>query len=123
MILQICSFLYVLPFCISDVIPFPTGSPLDLTVDQGQAKLINLPTISSYPKPSIQWQERISSNPILWNVIQSDVEKFEVTLSNDLVILETSLQDSDRMFKATAVNSHTGQRSDTRAYILKVQSK
>ena len=54
----------------------------DQPVELGQALTIQLPSIDSYPAPSVQWYN--GDTPI-----QEDASRYHVTLDNHLVILET----------------------------------
>ena len=39
------------------MVPFANAGNQEHSVNQGQAKIINLPPIDSYPEPNIQWYE------------------------------------------------------------------
>lgn len=43
---------------VSDMIPFANAGNQEKVVDQGQARVIDLPPIESYPQASIQWFEQ-----------------------------------------------------------------
>ena len=45
-------------FCCADMIPFANAGNQEKVVDQGQARVIDLPPIESYPQASIQWFEQ-----------------------------------------------------------------
>ena len=42
----------------ADMIPFANAGNQEKVVDQGQARVIDLPPIESYPQASIQWFEQ-----------------------------------------------------------------
>ena len=100
------------------MVPFANAGNQEKTVDQGQAKVIDLPPIDSYPAPSVRWFEGYGMP------IRPETQRYHVTLKNQLAILETRLNaDNNKLFKATALNSYTGQSSDSQTFVLKVQSK
>ena len=45
-------------FSCADMIPFANAGNQEKVVDQGQARVIDLPPIESYPPASIQWFEQ-----------------------------------------------------------------
>ncbi|XP_013386811.1 protein sidekick-2 isoform X2 [Lingula anatina] len=95
---------------------FPTRSTSeDVTVSEGSAAIINLPTINSYPAASVQWFEAgILINPASWT-------RHYVTLKNNLVVTETSQQDA-KSFHAVAKNTYLPQEErQTHNFILRVQ--
>ena len=90
----------------------------DQYVDQGQAKVINLPPIDSFPEPTIRWYEGYDQP------VPSESQRYHVTLNHQLVILETRLQsDNNNLYKATAHNGYTGDRSDSQTFVLHVRSE
>ena len=103
---------------VSDMVPFVNVGNQEKTVDQGQARIIDLPPIDSYPAPSIRWFEGFG------RPVPTESQRYHVTLHSQLVILETRLQsDNNNLYKATALNSYTGHSSDSQTFVLKVQSK
>lgn len=100
---------------LSDLTPFPHTLTREKTVDQGQACVIDLPPIDSYPPPNIQWLE--GSRQILKS------HRSHITLKNQLVLLETRIVDNNKVFHATATNPFTSQPTDSQNFILRVQSE
>ena len=56
-------------------------------------------------------------------VISFLVQRYHVSLQYQLVILESRQTDNNKLFKAMAVNSYTGQSSDSQTFVLKVQGR
>ncbi len=106
------------------MIPFSTSGSQDVTVDQGEAYILDLPPIQSYPSPIIQWFEiTVSGTSPQSRSILAEAQRYHITLKNQLVRLETRIQDNGKTFKARAMNSYTGQISESQQYVLHVQSK
>ena len=103
-------------FCISmaDMDLFQDDGAKDVIVNAGGASIIQLPSIESVPRPQIDW---IKSDLRL-NV---DGPNHYVTLSNNLVLLDTRPQDTNAVFKADATNGQTGANSKTSDFTLVVQ--
>ena len=51
------------------------------------------------------------------------MQRYHVSLQYQLVILESRQTDNNKLFKAMAVNSYTGQSSDSQTFVLKVQGR
>ncbi len=107
-------------FLLPDLVPFAFTGNQDKLVDQGQSRLIALPPIDSYPPPSITWFEWVEGN---WRRIPTEGQRYHMTRGNALVMLETRLSDNNKMFRARALLSQTGEESDSQTFVLKVQSK
>jgi len=103
------------------MIPFAFTGNQDKVVDQGQERIIDLPTIDSYPPPTITWDVWADGN---WERIPTEGQRYHMTLKKQLVILETRLSsDNNKMFRARALLTQTGEESDSQTFVLKVQSK
>ncbi len=115
-------------FPLADMIPIdiPESGNEVLTVDQGQAYILDLPYINSKPRPSVTWYEVIDQGSGAFptqRTILTEAQRYQITLNNQLIVLATRLSDNDKKFKARAMNSHSGQMSESQKYVLKVQSK
>lgn len=94
-----------------------TGVNGEISVDQGQAAVIPLPAIDSYPDPTVTWRE---SSTILSNRAQ----RHHITLSNHLVVLETRFpEDNDKQYRASALNSFAAESANTQVFTLKVRGE
>ena len=110
---------YSLPrFSVSDLIPFPyTGVNTEKLAEDGQALIMSIPPIDSYPAPTVQWNQRGVPIP-------SEGQRFHVTLQNQLVILDIRLnQDNNKEYQATANNGFAAKYSTTEIYRIKVKSE
>lgn len=88
-----------------------------ITAREGHAGIISLPPLGSIPAPSIQWKE-----PGTGYTITGETQRYHVTQSNQLVILETRVAfENNKTFKATVINSFVQQSMDSPTYLLSVQ--
>lgn len=100
------------------MVPFAQAGNQDQTVEQGQARVIDLPPIDSYPAPSVRWYEGYGV------ALRQESQRYHVTLRDQLVVLEARLHtDSNKLYKATAVNGYTEDSSDSQTFVLKVLSE
>lgn len=70
---------------VSDIEPITTGAYIDKTVTLGQASIIALPPINSYPAPLITWYDHLDTS------LQGEFLRSYVTLDNELVLLSTDM--------------------------------
>ena len=101
---------------IVDLVPFNSVSNQDVNVKQGEAVIIPIPPVDSYPDAVVSWYQGSTAIP-------QETQRYQVTLDNNLVILATSQNDHGNAFTATAVNNYIGVSSSTQQFVLKVQSK
>ena len=101
------------------MVPFASLSSTERTVDQGQAYIMDPPSLESYPNPTIKWFE--ISNEM--HLLGQESQHYHITLQHQLVILETQMSYDRKVYKARATNSYTGQTSDSQMFVLHVQSK
>ncbi|KAI0210962.1 Protein sidekick [Lamellibrachia satsuma] len=90
------------------MVPFKRVASEVTEVNEGDACVLDLPPLDSYPAPIMQWYEG-SERPV-----RTQTQRLHVTLDHQLVILETRTDDNKR-FSVTAVNSYiAGDRGQTR---------
>ncbi|KAK6637522.1 hypothetical protein RUM44_007944 [Polyplax serrata] len=70
-----------------------------MTVESGEAAILDLPLIESHPQPSVTWQS--DTGPLPYD------RKFAVTTNHQLVILSTS-SDDQKAYRARATNTQLG---------------
>lgn len=92
------------------------GSPssidnLSITVKDGEAAILNPPSVESVPLASVSWQK------IGFGRLHGI--NYAVTLDNDLVLLSAS-KDDDGQYQASLTNSHAGQETSGGTVQLKV---
>ena len=74
-----------------------------VSVSEGQALRINLPSIDCYPPPTVYWRNIVTGIRIL-----GGIQHYHLTLDNDLVILSTQAnRDNGTMLQAEARNIYT----------------
>ncbi|XP_074649167.1 protein sidekick-2-like [Tubulanus polymorphus] len=100
--------------------PFTSTSQKTVTVNEGTAIRLRLPTLSANPKPLVSWFNVPS------NTLVSTGARIYQTLNDGLVILDAKLSDNSRVFRATASSiylrvSGTWQ-IDTGNYTINVQN-
>ncbi|KAK3090478.1 hypothetical protein FSP39_012184 [Pinctada imbricata] len=94
--------------------PFTTPSPTTIVpVIKGNAATFSLPPIVSVPPPIVEWYKN--------SVIMAEVgPKHQVTLSNDLIILDADPSETNSRYMATAKNGQSSDSKDTQVYTLQV---
>ncbi|CAH1794891.1 unnamed protein product [Owenia fusiformis] len=100
------------------IFPFSNpGAGSEISVDQGQAAVIEMPPIDCFPEPWVEWFDQ---NILVQNSLES--HRYHVTLNHKLVILGTDLdKDNGKLFKVTATNKFTS-GSDSKTFTLRVQN-
>ncbi|KAL0272261.1 UNVERIFIED_CONTAM: hypothetical protein PYX00_005306 [Menopon gallinae] len=78
-----------------------------MTVESGEAAVLDLPHIESHPQPSVTWHSDLGPLPY--------DRKFSFTTDHRLVILSTSSEDQ-RAYRARATNTHLG-KEEVSSYI------
>ena len=68
---------------------------------QGNAHVITLPHINSFPFPTITWYENIVP-------MNDESVRHQVTLNKTLVLLDRGIQDSRHTYQPEALNGNTG---------------
>lgn len=92
------------------------GSPsstedISITVKDGEAAILNPPSVQSVPAASVSWQK------IGFGRLHGI--NYAVTLNNDLVLLATS-KDGEGQYQASLTNSHAGQETSGGMVLLHV---
>ena len=98
----------------SDLDDFETHSNLSIDVQSGEGVVINLPSINAVPEPDISWF--VDGAPV------SSVEH-QITLQNNLVLLNTRIQDNGNIYKAEAFNTYNGMSKSSNEFVLRVEGK
>ncbi|XP_064623842.1 protein sidekick-2-like isoform X2 [Lineus longissimus] len=83
-----------------------------LTVNQGDAITISLPSIDSIPDPEIKWFQGTTEI--------TGQERIYKSLKNDLIILESRFADHNKVYKAQAIDTILREKRDTPKYTLSV---
>ena len=92
---------------ISDMVPFKQVMSKVIEVNKGDACVLELPPMDSYPAPIMNWFEQST------RIGSAEKGKRHISLNNELVILEAVKEDG-RDFSVTATNVYmTGDRSRT----------
>jgi hypothetical protein len=110
---QKCDSLYLYLF--PDIERFIATQDQTLTVTQGDAIIISLPSIDSVPDPEIKWFE--GTTEIIGQ------ERAYKSLRNDLIILESRFSNNNDVYMARAIDRILREKRDTPKYTLLVQSK
>jgi len=90
-----------------------------VSVSEGQAVIIDLPPIESYPAPTVYWRN------ILTGVrITGGIQHYHQTLDNNLIILSTqALRDNGTMLRAEARNTYTFGSSQSPTFRISVDGE
>lgn len=78
-----------------------------VTVEEGQAAILDLPPIESYPEPDVTWQ--VDGNPLPYT------QKYAKSNANQLIILSVDQSDV-KAYRARAINTQEG-REENSAFI------
>lgn len=102
------------PLFNSDLDPLPISQDEDVNVGRGGGVKISLPPFKSYPfPPTVEW--RLNSN-----IMADEGQNHQVTLSKDLVLLDSQNIDDGKQFQADILNGLNGQTSTTQTYTVRV---
>ncbi|XP_048761303.2 protein sidekick-2-like isoform X2 [Ostrea edulis] len=94
--------------------PLPISQDEDVNVGRGGGVKISLPPFKSYPfPPTVEW--RLNSN-----IMADEGQNHQVTLSKDLVLLDSQNIDDGKQFQADILNGLNGQTSTTQTYTVRV---
>nr|XP_022318503.1 protein sidekick-like isoform X2 [Crassostrea virginica] len=94
--------------------PLPTVQNENVNVQKGQGVKISLPSFKSYPfPPTVEWHLNA-------NIMAEEGPNHQVTLSKDLVLLDTETQDDGSVYQAEILNGLNGQTSTTQTYTVRV---
>ena len=92
---------------ISDMVPFKQVTSKVVEVNKGDACVLELPPMDSYPAPIMNWFDQSAR---IWS---AEKGKRHISLNNELVILEATTDDSHD-YSVTATNVYmTGDPSHT----------
>uniref|UniRef100_K1Q4V6 Protein sidekick-2 n=1 Tax=Magallana gigas TaxID=29159 RepID=K1Q4V6_MAGGI len=94
----------------------PLTSVQDETVNvqRGHGFKIHLPSFKSYPfPPTVEWHRNS-------NIMANEGPNHQVTLSKDLVLLDTQTGDDGHVYQAEISNGLNGETSTTQSYTIKV---
>lgn len=78
-----------------------------VTVEEGQAAILDLPPIESYPEPDVTWQ--VDGNPLPYT------QKYAKSKANQLIILSADQSDI-KAYRARAINTQEG-REENSAFV------
>ena len=99
-----------------DITPFTDSADIEKHVAEGDAVIFDLPPVDSCPPANIHWADASGS------VLARIAENHHITLSNQLVILNTNYdQHNNAVYRATATNGYTQRASSSPLYVLRVQ--
>ena len=73
---------------------------LNLSVEEGNALVIQVPYIDSYPRPSFTWRENSQGF--------ADQVRHYVSLNGTLVLFDRQISDSNHTYQVVAVNGNVG---------------
>ncbi|XP_078319648.1 protein sidekick-like isoform X2 [Crassostrea virginica] len=94
--------------------PLPTVQNEIVNVQKGHGVKISLPSFKSYPfPPTVEWH-------LNTNIMAEEGPNHQVTLSKDLVLLDTETQDDGSVYQAEILNGLNGQTSTTQTYTVRV---
>ncbi|XP_062604196.1 protein sidekick-like, partial [Saccostrea cucullata] len=94
--------------------PLPTMQDEDVNVQRDHGIKISLPPFKSYPyPPTVEW--KLNSQ-----IMADEGPHHQVTLSKDLVLLDTKTSDDGKQFQADILNGLNGQTSRTQTYTVRV---
>jgi len=87
-----------------------------ISVNEGQAVIIDLPPIDCHPPPTVYWR-----NIFTGVNIARGVRHYHLTLDNQLVILSTEMnRDNGTVFRAEARNLYTLERYHSPRFLVAV---
>ena len=102
--------------CVVDIEPFSASANTEKHVVEGDAVIFSLPPVDSCPPATIQWLDADGKQ------LPRTAENHHVTLTNDLVILNTRYDVYNNVvFRAVATNGYTRQTVSSALYVLRVQ--
>lgn len=104
----------------ADMVPFADSSYQQVvSVNEGQAVIIDLPPLDCYPAPTVYWRN------ILTGVrITGGIQIYHLTLNNQLVVLSTQInRDNGTRFRADAQNVYTFTRSSSPTFFISVKGE
>ncbi|KAF5272120.1 hypothetical protein FQA39_LY01202 [Lamprigera yunnana] len=93
---------------------FKDLSEKHVTVDEGQAAILDLPTIESSPEPDVTWQT--DEEPIPY------AQKYAKSKANQLIILAADESDQ-KAYRARAINTQEGKEENSAFMKLMVNNK
>ncbi|XP_061168000.1 protein sidekick-2-like [Saccostrea echinata] len=94
--------------------PLPNMQDEDVNVQRDHGIKISLPPFKSYPyPPTVEW--KLNSQ-----IMADEGPHHQVTLSKDLVLLDTKTSDDGKQFQADILNGLNGQTSRTQTYTVRV---
>jgi len=104
----------------ADMVVFADSSFQQLvSVNEGQAAVIDLPPIDCYPAPTVYWRNVLTGIPIT-----GGSQQYHLTLSSQLVILSTRVnRDNGSVFRAEAQNIYTFERSNSATFLVTVNGE
>jgi len=104
----------------ADIVPFAnSNTQQSVSVTEGEAVIIDLPPIDSYPAPDVYWRNILTGVRIM-----SSIQHYYVTLDNQLIILSSQMnRDNGTMFRAEARNIYTFESSQSPTFIVSVNGK
>lgn len=97
-------FITIFFYCVLDMGIFETTDERRVSVELGQAAILDLPPIDSVPTPSVTWQDE--EHALDFNI------KYAVTLKNQLIILNVDETDA-RAYRARAINTILGKEENS----------
>ena len=112
-----CVALFVVFVC-ADMVSFIQVSSEVNEVNEGDACILHLPPLDSYPVPSMQWYE---GSPTSSRPVSAETQRLHVTLDHRLVILETARTDDNKRFSMKAINSYALGDSSQTTYSFTLQ--
>ena len=102
--------------CVTDIEPFSDSINTETHVTEGDAVIFDLPTVDSCPPATIHWVDASGKQ------LSRTAENHHITLTNDLVILNTRYDVYNSVeFRAVATNGYTQQTTSSALYVLRVQ--
>jgi len=105
-----------------DIVPFANRSHQQfVSVNEGQAVIIDLPPVDCYPAPTIYWRNILTGVKITGG---GGIQHYHLTLDNELVILSTQLsRDNGTVLRAVARNIYTLHSTQSSVFHLSVNGK
>jgi len=111
---------FSLPVLCADMVPFANSTyQRFMSVNEGQAVIINLPPIDCYPAPTVYWRNVLTGVRIM-----DGIQHYHLTVDNQLIILSTQMnRDNGTMFRAQARNIYTFESSHSPTFLISVNGK
>lgn len=98
----------------TDLDPLTSSQDETVNVQRGHGIKIHLPSFKSYPfPPTVEWHRNS-------NIMADEGPNHQVTLSKDLVLLDTQTGDDGHVYQAEILNGLNGETSTTKTYTIKV---